>query len=208
MAASLRRCASLALPLHVAGSSPAAWSVRSRTRDVILWNLAAGRRYLDDPSAADGTAARELHTVGDVVVAGRKIDREHDGAHRVFADTIGDGNGCGPKRHEGRAARLQRCDALIGTSQNCRQGYALSGAVSGGSRRLHNPLQRVSVARGTQVRVLFVADETDELEVRRLIEKALRSARGWSVLSSGPRPVRPSERALAARLSRVLQWGD
>jgi hypothetical protein len=55
----------------------------------------------------------------------------------------------------------------------------------------------------TQVRVLFVADKTDELEVRRRIEKALRSAPGWSVLSSGPRPVRPSERALAARLSRA-----
>jgi hypothetical protein len=60
----------------------------------------------------------------------------------------------------------------------------------------------------TQFRVLFVADERDEFEVRRRIEKALRSARGWSVLSSGPRPVRPSERALAARLSHALQWGD
>jgi hypothetical protein len=57
----------------------------------------------------------------------------------------------------------------------------------------------------TQFRVLFVADETDELEVRRRIEKALRSAPGWSVLSSGPRPVSPSERALAARLRPALQ---
>jgi hypothetical protein len=54
-----------------------------------------------------------------------------------------------------------------------------------------------------ELRVLFLADETDELEVRHRIEKALRSAPGWSVLSSGPRPVAPSERTLAAKLSRV-----
>jgi hypothetical protein len=53
------------------------------------------------------------------------------------------------------------------------------------------------------LRVLFLADEAEELEVRHRIEKALRSAPGWSVLSSGPRPVGPSERSLAARLSRV-----
>jgi hypothetical protein len=54
-----------------------------------------------------------------------------------------------------------------------------------------------------QLRVLFLADETDELEVRHRIETALRSAPGWSVLSSGPRSVGPTERTLAARLSRV-----
>jgi hypothetical protein len=55
----------------------------------------------------------------------------------------------------------------------------------------------------TRFRVLFLADETEELEVRHRIEKGLHSARGWTVLSSGPRPVGPSERTLAAKLTRV-----
>ena len=51
-------------------------------------------------------------------------------------------------------------------------------------------------------RTLFVADAADEQAIRDLIVHALTGAPGWSVSSSGARPVEASERALARRLSQ------
>jgi len=49
-------------------------------------------------------------------------------------------------------------------------------------------------------RTLFVAEAADEEEVRRRIERALQEASEWEVRSTGARPLRPAEEALAARL--------
>jgi hypothetical protein len=50
-------------------------------------------------------------------------------------------------------------------------------------------------------RVLFVAPQTEETEVRRRIENALRADHRWHVLRSGPDDVGGDERALADRLA-------
>jgi hypothetical protein len=52
-------------------------------------------------------------------------------------------------------------------------------------------------------RTIFVAPPSEECEVHERIESALRSVAEWSVLSSGPRPLRPDERPLATRLART-----
>ena len=49
-------------------------------------------------------------------------------------------------------------------------------------------------------RTLFVADESDEGEVRSRIEKGLRGPGDWRVLSLDSRPVADHERDLAERL--------
>jgi len=49
-------------------------------------------------------------------------------------------------------------------------------------------------------RTLFVAHAADEPEIRGRIDTALRGGDGWSVMSTGPRPVVDTERSLARRL--------
>ncbi len=54
---------------------------------------------------------------------------------------------------------------------------------------------------GVRFRTVFLASEADEAEVRARIDGALHDAEGWSLLTSGPRAVRPAEQALADRLA-------
>jgi len=49
-------------------------------------------------------------------------------------------------------------------------------------------------------RTLFVADQSEESDVRGRIEASLRGAEAWRVESVRSRPVAASERALAQRL--------
>ena len=50
-------------------------------------------------------------------------------------------------------------------------------------------------------RTLFLAQESDEQEVRARIQSALRSSNHWLVRFSRPRPLQFAERALATRLA-------
>ena len=52
----------------------------------------------------------------------------------------------------------------------------------------------------TLFRTLFVATPAEEAEVRKRIDAGLATARGWSVKSSGARPILRSERALGQPL--------
>ena len=70
----------------------------------------------------------------------------------------------------------------------------------GACRWPHNN-EVVSNASGTYFRTLFIAPPSEEAEVRARIEQALRTGQGWSVLSSGPRPVLAAEEPLAQRMS-------
>ncbi len=64
----------------------------------------------------------------------------------------------------------------------------------------NNELEVVAGGLGT-FRTIFVATASDEAEVRTRIDRSLREGTGWAVLSARPRPVSPSEHALAARLA-------
>jgi len=52
-------------------------------------------------------------------------------------------------------------------------------------------------------RTVFVAPPEEEDEVRRGIERALRSAAGWTVMASSARSLRPEEQPLAAKLAKT-----
>jgi hypothetical protein len=54
-------------------------------------------------------------------------------------------------------------------------------------------------------RTLFIAPESDEPEVRTLIQSALRSSDQWLVRFNRARPLRYDERALATQLARTPQ---
>jgi hypothetical protein len=54
-------------------------------------------------------------------------------------------------------------------------------------------------------RTLFIAPESDEAEVRTLIQSALRSSDQWLVRFNRPRPLRYDERALATQLAGAPQ---
>src|SRR4051812_13860330 len=70
----------------------------------------------------------------------------------------------------------------------------------GGCRWPHNNELRPAGDIAT-FRTIFVAPPDEEQEVHERIERALRSAAGWTVAASGPRPLRPDERPLATRLA-------
>ena len=57
-------------------------------------------------------------------------------------------------------------------------------------------------------RTVFVAPESDELEVRTRIQSALRSSDQWLVRFNRARPLRFDERALATHLARTSQQAD
>jgi hypothetical protein len=54
-------------------------------------------------------------------------------------------------------------------------------------------------------RTLFIAPESDELEVRTRIQSALRSSDEWLVRFNRARPLRFDERALATQLAQTPQ---
>ena len=70
----------------------------------------------------------------------------------------------------------------------------------GGCRWPHNNEIRDGGDAAT-FRTVFIAPAAEEREARGRIESALRSAPGWVVAAGGPRPLRPDEQALAARLA-------
>lgn len=72
----------------------------------------------------------------------------------------------------------------------------------GGCRWPHNN-EIWSDGESTTFRTIFVAPPAEECAVRERIELALRSAAGWSIMASGPRALRASERALAVRLANT-----
>ena len=56
-------------------------------------------------------------------------------------------------------------------------------------------------------RTLFIAQESDEEEVRTRIQSALRSSDHWLVRFTRPRPLQLAERALATRLASTAVLG-
>ena len=60
-----------------------------------------------------------------------------------------------------------------------------------------------STALPARFRTVFVCRDESAAEVRNRIESALRSAKGWTVISSGPRELTESEQALASRLGET-----
>jgi predicted dinucleotide-utilizing enzyme len=65
----------------------------------------------------------------------------------------------------------------------------------------HNNQTQV-VDSAVELRTVFVADASEEAEVRRLIEQALSAGNGWTVVSSGAREATGDERHLGDRLAR------
>jgi hypothetical protein len=57
-------------------------------------------------------------------------------------------------------------------------------------------------------RTVFIAEQSEEREVRRRIRSALRSSDDWDVASDRTRSLTPDEHALAARLARTAQRAD
>jgi len=60
----------------------------------------------------------------------------------------------------------------------------------------------------TVFRTVFIAEQSEEREVRRRIRTALRSSDEWDVTSDRTRSLTPDEHALAARLARTAQRAD
>jgi hypothetical protein len=60
-----------------------------------------------------------------------------------------------------------------------------------------------SGAGSTQIRIVFIAHESDEAEVRGRIETALRNVDGWTLAASGVTSLVASEHAQAKRLART-----
>ena len=71
----------------------------------------------------------------------------------------------------------------------------------GGCRWPHNNELRATGDAAATFRTVFVAPPEEEDEVRRGIERALRSAAGWTVMASSARSLRPEEQPLAAKLA-------
>jgi hypothetical protein len=69
----------------------------------------------------------------------------------------------------------------------------------GACRRPHNNEIDLT-ATPARFRTPFVADDADEPEIRARIDRALRAAETWSLISSGPRAVTDAEQPLVRRL--------
>lgn len=72
----------------------------------------------------------------------------------------------------------------------------------GGCRWPHNNAVGAK-GRHTEFRTLFVASDHEERDVRDRIDRALRTSRRWTVISTTPRPLRDDEQPLAERLART-----
>jgi len=82
---------------------------------------------------------------------------------------------------------------------------ALCGAIEheGSCRWPHNSAIDTSQT-PARFRTVFVCSAGNAVQVRERIEHALRAQTGWTVASSGPRGMNPSERDLASRLARAI----